>query len=333
MNRKIRIDDTELKTTIVIPNYNGIEYLKACLKSLYECENRDFAIIVVDNGSSDGSAAYIRDTYPEVKLIALEENTGFAPAVNRGIEASDTEYVLLLNNDIEVSTDFVRCMEESLDSHPKAFSVSARMLSMHNKELLDGTGDYYCALGWAFACGKGKRAQDRYLKERKLTSACAGAAIYRREELVKMGAFDELHFAYLEDVDVGLRARIEGFDNIYEPKAVCYHAGSGFSGSRHNEFKVTLSSRNSVYIIYKNMPLLQFIINLPFLLIGFIVKALFFAMKGLGLTYVKGLGEGLKLSFGKEGRKHKVRFKWGNLGHYVRLQLELWRNLVFFVIL
>lgn len=316
-----------MRSSVIIPNYNGIDYLRDCLNSLNGCEG-DFVTIVVDNGSNDGSADMVRESYPDVKLIALSENTGFAPAVNRGIEAADTEYVILLNNDTTVDSKFVMALEAALDSDSKIFSASARMVDMKAPDVLDGTGDYYCALGWAFAYGKGKKAEGAYISKRNIFSACGGAAIYRREALVDMGAFDEEHFAYLEDVDVGWRARIAGFKNVYEPSAIVRHAGSGFSGSRYNEFKVKLSSRNSMYIVLKNMPLLQLIINLPFLIIGFGIKTLFFIKKGMGKTYIKGLSEGIKLYFSDSGHKHKVAFKMGNLMNYVKIQLELWLNIL-----
>lgn len=317
-----------MKTTIIIPNYNGIEYLENCLLSLQKCEPFDFHIIVVDNGSTDGCVELLKEQFPDVEAVFLSENTGFAPAVNRGLERVTTPYALLLNNDITVEPDFVLRMEEAMDAHAKCFSISARMLMMQKTELLDGAGDLYCALGWAYALGKGKTATDHYTEPAKIFSSCGGAAMYRMDILRKIGFFDENHFAYLEDVDLGWRARIYGYENCYEPSAVVYHAGSGFSGSRYNEFKITLSSRNSVYIILKNMPLLQIIINFPFLLLGFLVKIAFFIRKGHGKTYCKGLLNGFKLYFSMEGHTHKVPFKVCKLKNYIQIELELLWNII-----
>ncbi|MCD7806143.1 MAG: glycosyltransferase family 2 protein, partial [Lachnospiraceae bacterium] len=105
------------------------------------------------------------------------------------------------------------------------------------------------------------------------------------------------------------------------------HKGSGFSGSRYNSFKVSLASRNSVYLPWKNMPLFQLLLNLPLLLLGFLIKTLFFMRKGLGGEYVRGLSEGLKLCFGRENRSHKVTFQWRHLTNYVKIQLQLWINI------
>ena len=109
---------------------------------------------------------------------------------------------------------------------------------------------------------------------------CGGAAIYRKKIMEKIGYFDEEHFAYLEDTDIGYRARIYGYENWYAPDAVVYHVGSGTSGSRYNHFKTRYSSRNNIYLIYKNMPLLQIILNLPFLVAGFLIKFLFTKRNG-----------------------------------------------------
>lgn len=316
-----------MKSTVVIPNYNGIDYLRECLNSLLECEPLDFSIIVVDNGSSDGSVELLREKYPTVDLIAFDENTGFARAVNAGIEAAVTEYVVLLNNDTVVDKGFVAELEKTMDSSDKILSASAKMIDMHNRQILDGTGDYYCALGWAYAYGKGKSV-DAYTKKRRIFSSCGGAAIYRRKELIDIGAFDDNHFAYLEDIDVGYRARINGFYNVYSPDALVYHAGSGSSGSRYNEFKINLSSRNSIYLVLKNMPFLQLVINLPLLIVGFAVKALFFTLKGYGSVYIKGLMAGIKMYFGKAGREKRVKFRLRNLGNYIIIQLELWVNIL-----
>ena len=213
-----------------------------------------------------------------------------------------------------------------MEREKKLFSVSARMVDLKNPEIMDGAGDLYSALGWAYAIGKGKPAA-RYEKSRSVFSACAGAALYRKSALERTGAFDELHFAYLEDVDIGYRARILGLSNAYEPSAVVLHAGSATSGSRYNEFKIRYSARNNVYLIYKNMPPLQLLLNSPFLAAGFLVKALFFLKKGHGGTYLKGLKEGLRLCASAEGGARRVRFKGRNLGNYIRIQLELWVNM------
>lgn len=316
-----------MQTTIVIPNYNGIHFLKDCLKSLTaDISGFQASVIIVDNGSEDGSQQWIKSNYPWVRLITFPENTGFCKAVNVGIKAAETPYVILLNNDTKVKLGFTKALTKAISESDNVFSVSAKMLDMKNETVVDNAGDLYTALGWAFARGKGKKA-DEWDKSAHIFSACGGASIYRREVMEKIGYFDENHFAYLEDVDIGWRARIFGYTNLYEPKAQVLHAGSAVSGSRYNRFKVDLSSANSVYIIGKNMPLLQILMNLPFLLPGFLIKTLFFTQKGMGINYIHGCLKGLSRCFTTEGRKHKVKFCFSNLGNYAKLQLELWWNI------
>ena len=307
--------------SVVIPNYNGMEFIDVCLEALLtQVDPRQ--IIVVDNGSSDGSRERVLEVYPQVRLISLDHNYGFCRAVNEGLRASDTPYVILLNNDTKVCPGFVTALEDALDGDEKAFSAGAKMLQFHQPDRIDDAGNLYCALGWAFARGKDKPA-GLYEQPDRVFAACGGAAIYRREVLETIGFFDERHFAYLGDIYLGYRAQIFGWHNLYEPKAKVYHVGSGTSGSRYNEFKVSLSSRNSVYLIYKNMPWFQIVLNLPFLLAGFGFKYLFFLRKGLGKTYRKGLLAGV----GFCRKEAKVKFYWRNLPSYARIQLALWRNL------
>ena len=321
-------EESAVKSTVVIPNYNGIAYIKNCLDSLQqERQETAFQVMVVDNHSTDGSKEVVSREYPYVKLIAFEENTGFCKAVNAGIEAAHTEYVILLNNDTTVEKGFVSELERVMENHPNAFSAGAKMVDMKNPAIIDDAGDFYCALGWAFARGTGKPAKN-YQKVTEVFSACAGAAIYRKSIFEKIGLFDEMHFAYLEDLDIGYRAKIYGYRNYFAPKAVVHHAGSASSGSRHNAFKVDLSSKNSVYVIYKNMPVLQQIMNFPFVLAGFLIKWLFFVRKGLGRNYALGVFWGIKRNFTKEAKKHKVKFRWNHLKYYAGIQWELWKNTV-----
>ena len=312
-----------MEVSVVIPNFNGIAFLDSVLASLEGQTLGNFEVILVDNGSTDGSCSFVTANYPWVHLIELSENFGFCGAVNAGIRAAKAPYVLLLNNDTEVKEDFVEEMLAAIRRHKNAFSCGARMVQYHDRDRLDDVGNYYCALGWSFARGRGKDIH-AYETEDKIFSACAGAAIYRKKILEKIGYFDEEHFAYLEDTDIGYRARIYGYENWYAPKAIVYHVGSGTSGSRYNQFKTRYSSRNNIYLIYKNMPLLQIILNLPFLAVGFLIKFLFFAVKGMGKEYAAGIKNGFSISM----KNKKVPFRIKHLPNYCKIQLELWINII-----
>lgn len=323
------------KTTVVIPNYNGMKYLKDCIESLL-VQTLPSDIIIIDNASTDGSIDYIKENYEgeltckdgskiSCKLVSLSSNTGFSNAVNKGIELASTEYIFLLNNDTVCRNDCIEKLENAIDHKKKAFSVQALMVSLNNPYIVDDSGDYYSAMGWAFTDGKDKPAS--YFTDRKsITSSCAGAAIYRKSVFDKIGGFDVLHFCYLEDVDIGIRARVYGYINFLEPAAVVLHAGSATSGSRYNEFKQKLTAGNNLYLIYKNFPFLQIVLNLPLILAGIVIKGVFFARKGLGRAYMQGLMQGISKIH--KGSDKKVRFQRKNLKSLVILQIEMWINTI-----
>ena len=304
------------KVTIIIPNYNGLKFMEPCFKALRAQSDQNFELLVVDNGSTDGSVKWLEDH--QIPSIFLEENTGFSGAVNIGIRESVTPYVILLNNDTEPQPDYVKEMVKAIERSPKIFSVSSKMIQLYQKDLMDDAGDMYSVLGWAYQRGVGQKSSG-YNKACRVFSACAGAAIYRREVFDKIGGFDEDHFAYLEDIDVGYRAKICGYENWYCPKAVVYHVGSGTSGSKYNSFKVKLAARNNLYLNYKNMPLLQLILNFLPILAGMAVKYMFFRRIGFASDYREGVKEGLKTL----KKTKKVRFQMSRLGNYIRIEGEL----------
>ena len=168
-----------MEVSVIIPNFNGIAFLDSVLGSLEGQTLKNFEVILVDNGSADGSCSFVSANYPWVHIIELPDNFGFCRAVNEGIKAAKAPYVLLLNNDTEVKEDFVEQMLLAIRRHKNAFSCAARMVQYHDRDKLDDAGNYYCALGWSFARGKGKNI-DLYQKEEKIFSACGGAAIVKR---------------------------------------------------------------------------------------------------------------------------------------------------------
>lgn len=309
------------QVTVIIPNWNGKKYLEKCLDALL-AQQGFFDVIVVDNGSADGSVELLAEKYPMVRTILFGENTGFCHACNEGIRASSTPYVILLNNDTEVLPGFVENLVKAVEKDENIFSVGAQMLQIQNPRLIDSAGDMYTIMGWGFCRGKGKPAAD-YDTPVKIFSACGGAAIYRKSILDKIGLLDENHFAYLEDMDLGYRARIYGYTNLYEPSAKVIHAGSASSGSTYNEFKTKLAAANNAYMIGKNMPLLQLLFNLPFIALGVLVKAVFFARKGMGGLYLKSYFAGISRIFTEEGKKHKIPFKPAHLRNYLVIEKDL----------
>lgn len=316
----------EYRVSVIIPNYNGMDFFRPCLTSVMAQTRPADRVIVVDNGSVDGSADAIEHEFPSVELIRFAENSGFCGAVNAGIKASgDCDYVILLNNDTEADPHFVEELLKGIAGKEKVFSCQAKMLKMSDPSLCDDAGDYYCSLGWAFARGRGK-PESLYNKPAALFSSCAGAAIYSMKILNEIGLFDENHFAYLEDTDIGWRARINGYRNIFLPRARVLHVGSASTGSVYNDFKVKNTSRNSIYLIYKNMPTPQIILNLPLFIPGFLIKAAFFTLKGFGKEYIGGIRKGFALC--RKGREEgrKISYNKKNFWNYAHIQVELWAN-------
>ena len=279
---------------IIIPNWNGKFLLKTCLDSLQSQSSQAFQTIVVDNGSTDGSVSFIQENFPHVKIIELNENKGFSAAVNSGILASESEWVLLLNNDVEVASD---CLEylENLSNHPQEYDFFAlKMIDFHKRTHIDGAGDSVMRGGVGYRLGTMENDSDIYSIKRDVFGACAGAALYRRSMFDSVGLFDEDFFAYLEDVDFNLRAVKSGKKCCYLPDARIYHIGSASTGSKVNSFTVRLSTRNNVYVIVKNFGPLLFFRFLPALFLYQLFWLLFVLKKRQFLSYLAGLFESFK---------------------------------------
>ncbi|WP_054742710.1 glycosyltransferase family 2 protein [Cellulosilyticum ruminicola] len=306
--------------TIVIPNYNGNNYLKQCIDSIYTQTYNDYELIIIDNASTDGSYEWVKQ-YNDINYKRLDRNYGFSRAVNEGIKLAKGEYVLLLNNDTKLCQNFLEEMLKVIEGNPRIFGVSSKMIQYHKKSLIDDAGDEYTVIGWPYKRGDG-RSINEFKKEENIFSACAGAALYRKRIFDQIGYFDEKFFAYMEDIDISYRANIYGYKNVYAPRAQVYHIGSATSGGIYSEFKLNISARNSIYVPYKNMPLLQLIINLPCLVAGMLVKQRVFARKGYGQAYKDGLIEGIKTLKNIE----KVPFKLKHIPNYIYIEWLLIKN-------
>lgn len=317
-----------MKVSVVTPNYNGESFLEAFFESLSEDSECIGEVIIVDNGSADKSKDYIngRDFDFPVRLIENDENTGFAPAVNQGIAAAENEYIFSLNNDTEVRKGSIRQLVELISSGDDIFSVQAKMLRYDNRDLIDDVGDEYNLLAWTKKTGENHKS-DEYVEVREIFSSCAGAAMYKKSLLEEIGMFDDNFFAYMEDVDLAIRSKINGYHNFLCPQAVVYHIGSATSGSRYNEFKVRLAARNNIWVVYKNLPIPLKILNFIFLFLGFLIKYVFFLRKGFGPLYLSGIKEGLST----RGKIKKTQFKSENTLNYLKLEYRLIINTIKFI--
>lgn len=317
-----------MKVSVVTPNYNGEKFLNVFFNSLEEDSECIGEVIIVDNGSEDNSLEFIRSrsfSFPVV-IIENSENLGFAPAVNQAILKAKYEYIFSLNNDTEVKKGSIKHMVGLVSSRNDIFSVQAKMIQYDNKELIDDAGDEYNLLAWTKKTGE-NHPSDEFADVREIFSSCAGAAMYKKSVLEELGMFDDNFFAYMEDVDLALRSKIQGYRNLLCPQAVVYHIGSATSGSRYNEFKVRLAARNNIWVVYKNIPIPLKIINFIFLFLGFFIKYIFFVRKGFGPVYLSGIREGLS----RRREIKKTDFKLKNTKNYLLIEYRLIINTIKFI--
>ena len=317
-----------MEVSVVTPNYNGERFLDSFLKSLDEDSEYIGEVIIIDNGSDDGSLEYLKSSTFNFPLILIEnrENLGFAPAVNQGIKKAKNELIFSINNDTEVKKGSIKALIDLITSADDIFSVQAKMLQYDNKELIDDVGDEYNLLAWTKKTGE-NHPSGEFEEVKEIFSSCAGAAMYRKSVLLELGLFDDNFFAYMEDVDLAIRSRISGYKNLLCPQAIVYHIGSATSGSRYNEFKVRLAARNNVWTVYKNLPIPMKITNFIFLFLGFFIKYIFFVKKGFGSTYIAGIREGLS----GRNRIDKVKFNSSNTKNYFKIEYRLIINTLKFL--
>jgi GT2 family glycosyltransferase len=241
------------RVSIVIPNWNGRHWLPGCLASVAVQTHPAVEVIVVDNGSDDGSLELLRDAHPEVRVLAQGRNTGFAYAANRGIEAAGAELVALINTDVVLAPDWLERMTAALLARPTAASATGKMVSLADPTVIYDAGDVLRRDGACEQRGRFGPDDGRFDSPGEVFGACAGAALYRRVAVLESGGFDERFFAYLEDVDLALRLRLRGWTCAYEP-AVCRHAGEGSSGQLPDGHW-PLVARNTIVLVVKAFPL------------------------------------------------------------------------------
>ncbi len=242
---------------------NGKAFLRDCLASLERQTFKDFEVILVDNGSTDGSVKYVRSEFPWLgRIIENPANYGFAKACNQGIEASTGSYIALLNNDTEAHTGWLEELVRSADQHRDAGMFACKTLFFDRREVIDTTGHLIYRDG--LNRGRGRLEVDRGQYDDKtdifFPSGCA--ALYRRKMFDEIGLFDEHHYAYGDDIDVGIRGRLAGWGCVFVPAAIVYHRYSMTTGE-YSPQKVFLVERNRIWIVWKYFPA-KYLLTSPF---------------------------------------------------------------------
>ncbi len=253
----------EPRLTVGIPTYNGRELLAVLLPSLVAQRAGPFRLIVVDDASSDGTVEWLQECWPQVEVIAHDRNRGVTAALNSCLQATDTELVALLNNDVELTPNCLQQLVQALEQHPEAAVVGAKLIDYHDRTLLDGAGDIYTWGGEAHRRGQGQRDRGQYERAEEVFSVCAAAAMYRRTALDSVGLFDHRFFANQEDIDWCFRANLAGWTCRYVPEAVAFHMGSATLGREISDFSLFHNWRNGIWVVGKNYPGRALVRHLP----------------------------------------------------------------------
>ena len=277
------------RATVVIPNWNGERFLDLCLKSLRNQSFGDFETVVVDNGSADGSVDFVRKHFPDVRVVELGENRGIAAAFNVGVETSDTEYVVLLNNDTEQDERWLEELIGAADARADAGLFASKLVDFHDRRILDGAGDAMRLSGLPYRLGHGERDRGQFDEPGYVFGACAAAALYRRSLFEEVGRFDEDFVSYCEDGDLSFRAQLAGHRCFYVPGAVVYHMGSASSGGKRSPTATRLGTQNSLGLLVKDLPLSAVPHILPFLVFGQLARFATAAATGSLRAHLEGL--------------------------------------------
>jgi GT2 family glycosyltransferase len=268
--------------SVIIVNWNGRHLLGECLDSLRAQTARNFEIILVDNGSEDGSAEFVQEHYQGVRLISLSENHGFAGGNNAGIRAAAGAYIALLNNDTRVDPGWLENLVAVAETTPLAGMWASKILSYDNPGIIDNVGLLIFSDGLARGMGRLEPDRGQYDRQCEALFPSGCAALYRKSMLDEIGLFDEEFFAYADDVDLGLRARLARWGCVYVPSAKVYHKYSS-SSSAYSPLKAFLVERNRIWVLLKYYPLEMILIS-PFGTLTRMLVHLYGALTGKGAS-------------------------------------------------
>jgi len=241
------------KVSVVITNWNGINFLPDCLPALRNQSYKNFELILADNGSVDNSVEFFQSNFPKAKIVKLKKNYGFPRIANEGIRAAKSKYVILLNNDTKVDRNFIKNLVDALDKHPDCAGCTSKIIDFFDHNILGAAGDVMNIVGQAFPRGFLEKVS-KYNNPEEVFMITGGASIYRKDVFKKIGFFDEDYFIYGEDSDWCLRAQLMGYRFWYEPKAIVYHRCK--ATTKHmSKIVEYLQFRNMTITILKNFPI------------------------------------------------------------------------------
>jgi GT2 family glycosyltransferase len=273
--------DAATSVSVIVVNWNGLRHLELCLGSLLGQTLPGVEIVLVDNGSSDGSVDFVRDRFGErVRLLVETENVGYARGLNDGIRMARGRYLLALNNDTEVAPDCLALLVDAADRYPNVGLFAPKILNFESRNVIDNVGHLLYPDG--LSRGRGRLEEDRgqYDREEEILLASGCAVLLRRAMLADIGLFDEVLFAYCDDTDLGLRAQLAGWRCRAVPAAVVYHKYSAATDA-YSPLKAFLVERNRAWVAIRCLPLPLLVASPFFTLLRFAAQA-WGALRGHG---------------------------------------------------
>jgi GT2 family glycosyltransferase len=281
--------------SIIILSWNSGRHLPICLRDLSKQSFKDFNVILVDNNSTDNSADGLKDKWTDISFVVkkLDANLGFAVANNIGARLASGEWIILLNADAYPEQDWLENLLKAAEQNPQYNFFSSRQIQYNDPHLLDGAGDEYHVSGLAWRRYYNHIQSEYGLQQEEVFSACAAAAMYRREDFLKVGGFDEDYFSYFEDVDLSFRLRLAGGRCLYIPKAVVHHVGSASTG-KLSDFVIYYGHRNLVWTYLKDMPTPYFWLYLPLHLLMNLYFLVSFTLRGKGRAIFNAKWDAIK---------------------------------------
>ena len=275
--------DPPVHISVVLVTWNSAATLARCLDCLAAQTRKDFEVVLVDNGSTDGCLDEVESRWPglTLRVECLELNRGFAVANNIGAHLARGKWLALLNSDAFPEPDWLEQLLQAAENNLEFTFFASRQIQANANSLLDGAGDAFHVSGLAWRRYAGFPADQFGLEPEEVFSPCAAAGLYSRQAFLQVGGFDEDFFSYLEDVDLGFRLRLQGYRCLYVPGAVVHHIGSGTLGVK-SDFALYHFHRNLVWVFVQNMPSSQFWKYLPAHLLANLVYLVYHTLCGRG---------------------------------------------------
>ncbi len=283
-----------MRVSFVIPHRKNLSNLQAAVRSIRQQQTPAgwaLEVVVVDNASAEGSTDWAKAE--GCLVIALAENQGFGKAVNRGIRAGGGEWIVVMNDDVELETDWLRQIEAAIEQTPAAWFVCGKTLQFDARGQIDGAGDAVCRGGTALRLGNGAADGDKFNVGRATFFPSATATAFRRTFFEQAGMFDEAFFAYLEDIDIGLRAALAGLAGVYTPAARSYHHGSA-TGRAWSADMVRWITGHQLLLLAKFFPARLLLRNGWNILVAQGLWSGLAVSRGQFLAWLRGLALGLR---------------------------------------